>query len=205
MIFVAKTLQMWHKRPRRKPNAPGLMKSYLTNRIQYTVVDNIVSNPHQIKTGIPQGSTLGPLLFIVNINDLPQASNFVTKLFADDTILLMSSPNVKTSLHNVNEQLGAIVTWLYYNKLCVNHTKSKYMIFQSNNNKDGEDPHIKISLSSVQNLEQVDSYKYLGVILNKKLIWVPHIRYICKKSAQSLGIIRHIKRFAIPAILSSIY
>jgi len=64
---------------------------------------------HPIKTEIPQGSTLGPLVFMVYINDLPQASNFITRLFADDTILLMSSPNLKTLLHNVNEQVGAIV------------------------------------------------------------------------------------------------
>ena len=57
----------------------------------------------------------------------------------------------------MNEQLGAIVTWLYNNKLCVNHTKSKYMIFQPNNKKDVEDPHIKIGLSSVQDLEQADT------------------------------------------------
>ena len=163
------------------------MKSYLTNRIQYTVVDNVVSNPHPIKTGIPQGSTLGPLLFIVYINDLPQASNFITRLFAGDTILLMSSPNLKTLLHNVNAQLGAIVTWLYNNKLCVNHTKSKYMIFQPNNKKDVEDPHIKIILSSVQDLEQADTYKYLVVIFDKKLTWVPHIQCICKKVSTITG------------------
>ena len=70
----------------------------------------------------------------------------------------------------MNEQLGAIVTWLYNSKLCVNHTKSKCMIFQPNNKKDVvEDPHIKISLLSVQDLEQVDTYKYLDVTLDKKL------------------------------------
>jgi len=79
------------------------------------------------------------------------------------------------------------------------------MIFQPNNKKDVEDHHIKISLSSVQDLEQVDTYKYLGVIFVKKLTWVPHIQRICKKLAQSLGIIRHIKKFATSAILSSIY
>jgi len=99
----------------------------------------------------------------------------------------MFSPNLKTSQHNVNEQLGAIVTWLYNNKLCVNHTKSKYMIFQPNNKKDVEDPHIKIGLSSVQDLEQVDTYKYLGAIFDKKLTWVPHIQCICKKSSGNVG------------------
>ena len=188
--------------------ASDLMKSYLTNRIQYTVVDNVVSKPHPIKTGIPQGSALGPLLFIVYIYDLPQASNFTTRLFAHGTILLMSSPNLKILLHNVNVQLGTIVTWLYNNKLCVNHTKSKHMIFQPNNEKDVEDPHIKISLSSVQDLEQVDTYKYLGVILHltKTNLGTSYSMYcICKKLAQSLGIIRRIKKFATSAILSSIY
>jgi len=69
------------------------------------------------------------------------------------------------------------------------------MIVQSNNKKDIKDPQINISLSSLQDLEQVDTYKYLGVILDKKLTWVIHIQCICKKLAQSLGIIRKIKRF----------
>jgi len=99
----------------------------------------------------------------------------------------MSSPNLKTLLHIVNEQLGAIVTWLYNNKLCANHTESKYMTFQPNNKKDVEDPHIKIGLSSVQDLEQVDTYEYLGVMFDKKLTWVSNIQCICKKSARNVG------------------
>jgi len=79
----------------------------------------------------------------------------------------------------VNQQFGAIVIWLYNNKLCVNHTKS--------NKKDVEDPHIKIGLSSVQDLEQADTYKYLGVIFDKKLTWAPHIQCICKKSTRNVG------------------
>jgi len=79
------------------------------------------------------------------------------------------------------------------------------MIFAPNNKKDVEDPHIKISLSSAQDLEQVDTYKYLGVIFDKKLTWVPHIQCICKKLAQSLGIIRHIKKFATSPNLFSIH
>ena len=61
------------------------------------------------------------------------------------------------------------------------------MIFPSNDKKDIEDPHIKLSLSSVQDLEQVDTYKYLGVVFDKKLTWVPHIQCICKKSARNVG------------------
>ena len=72
-----------------------LLSDYLTNRTQFTVLHNIISQPNVLNTGVPQGSTLGPLLFLIYINDLQLISNFSTILFADDTCLIMTDSNLK--------------------------------------------------------------------------------------------------------------
>ena len=76
---------------------PLLLISYLNDRYQYTIVNNVKSNLKQVTCGVPQGFTLGPLLFLIYINDLPCISKFNAKLFADDTVLTLSNCCIKTS------------------------------------------------------------------------------------------------------------
>jgi len=102
----------------------------------------------------------------------------------------------------VNKQLGAI----FSNLAIITNYAWITPIFQPNSKKNVEGSSYQNKpIFSARPLEQVDTYKYLGVIFDKKLTWVPHIQCICKKSAQSLGIIQHIKKLATSAILSSIY
>ena len=96
-----------------------LLTSYISERIQYTVVNNHKSNIRSVTCGVPQGSTLGPLLFIIYINDLPLASNLNTKLFADDAVLTLSNKCLKTLNTSVNCELGKIDDWIKINKLTV--------------------------------------------------------------------------------------
>ena len=98
-------------------NALELMKSYLTNRVQYTKIGNSKSKLLKIDCGVPQGSSLGPLLFMLYVNDLPQVSEFSTTLFADDTYLALSDKSLVSLETKVNTQLQNIDIWLRRNIL----------------------------------------------------------------------------------------
>ena len=112
-----------------------LFTSYLTNRYQQTSVDGCISILELIEWGVPQGSVLGPLLFLIFINDLPLVSNLATWLFADDTVLVHSDSNLEFLKTKMNQEVDKIQTWLLANKLSVHYVgKSQYMLVNSRNN-----------------------------------------------------------------------
>ena len=110
-----------------------LIQSYLTDRRQYTLVNGTKSDLNKVKCGVPQGSTLDPLLFLIYVNDLPCISNFTTKLFAKNTVLTMTNPCITTLQYDVNKELTKIDKWMRLNKLSLNYNKSKYMLITKNN------------------------------------------------------------------------
>ena len=136
-------------------------------------VNGVMSDTISILTGVPQGSNLGPLLFLIYINDFIQASNFFTmRLFAGDTSLTASDKNIDKLLLQVNAELINIYDWLCANKLTLNLKKTKYLIFQ---------PRQKINYNLLppltlagQCLEQVTSLKYLGICIDDHLSWHDH-------------------------------
>ena len=94
----------------------NLLSSYLTNRQQFTVCNNIQSKAGTIVCGVPKGSTLGPLLFSLYINDLPLRANFQVNMFADDTVLLLKNKNKSRLQQQVNQELTFIDEWMKYNR-----------------------------------------------------------------------------------------
>ena len=110
-----------------------LQASYLTDRHQYTIVNQYKSKSRDVICGIPQGSTLGPLLFNIYINDLPLASNSTIHLFADDTNLTLSHSNVSTLQQNINDELVNVGNWFKVNKLSINFNKTEFMVVTSDN------------------------------------------------------------------------
>ena len=109
--------------------ALNFFESFITNREQLTIVNGEVSELLKVLCGVPQGSTLGPLLFLIYINDIANASNFHVSLFADDTCLVLSHKNLDTLRDLCNSELIHINTWFLANKLTANSTKaSKYML-----------------------------------------------------------------------------
>ena len=104
-------------------------KNYLTNRTQYVAFNNCTSNPGNIICGVPQGSILGPLLFILYVNDITYTSNMLEFiLFADDTTILYSHKDINSKINVVNKELQEVNNWFKANKLSINASKTNFMI-----------------------------------------------------------------------------
>ena len=168
-------------------------KSYLSNRTQRTAVAESISNQRRVTTGVPQGSILGPLLFLAYINDMPAdcLQHTQASLFADDTVLYCTAPSSGESEEKLNDDLSRIRLWLNKHKLTLNVSKSKFtLIGGSRRLKSFGSITLKIE---EEEIEQVTSYKYLGVEINETLTWTYHVESIRKRVAQRLGLLQRIK------------
>ena len=166
-------------------------ESYLSERTQYVTYNSVKSTREKVNCGVPQGSILGPLLFLLYINDLSSVSEYCySVLFADDTNVFISGENIDVLCSRLNEELECIREWLCCNKLSLNVSKTHYMIFTPRN-KIVHDIDVKIHGVSV---ERVYATKFLGVIIDSKLTWKPHVEYICKKLSKCAGIIAKARR-----------
>ncbi len=136
---------------------------------------------------MPQGSILGPLLFILYINDLPNASHLAEiLLFADDTSICYSNSDPVMLASVVNEALENISLWMRANKLSVNTDKTYYVIFKSKQKKTTFDIPLLLGDKLITRERQV---KFLGVLLHENLSWKPHINHVCKKISKAIGVI----------------
>ena len=165
--------------------------SYLSNRKQVTSVANSLSTTKPVAVGVPQGSVLGPLLFIIFVNDLPLFPRYCeTALYADDKVLYCHAKDPKELASNLNHDLQCLFEWFNTNLLTLNTSKCKFIIFGSPRKLKNTEISIKINQSA---LEKVDSYKYLGVTVNQRMNWTDHIDSIISKIGQRLGLVRRVK------------
>ena len=111
--------------------ALDILKSYLSNRKHFTVVNGCKSACHNLQCKVPQGSTLGPLLFIIYINDLPLVSKFRTRLFADDTSLTFSKKSMKKLELVVNQEIAKVGNWMSLNKLSINYNETEFIVISN--------------------------------------------------------------------------
>lgn len=170
-------------------------KNYLQDRKQYTHINGKNSKFKKIKTGVPQGSILGPLLFLIYINDIYKSSlnlNFI--LFADDTTMYTSGTDLNTLMHFLNQELIYISHWLKANKLTLNTKKSKYIIFSTSPKltkvKTEQLSILKINNQALANVEEI---KFLGVLMKNNLKWNSHINMIANKVSRSVAILNKTK------------
>ena len=168
-------------------------RNYLKNRKQYVSLNQNNSSLKEIENGVPQGSLLGPLLFIVYINDFSRSSDILSFiLFADDSNVFFSHKNPDCLIETVNSELKKVTQWIRANKLSLNIQKTKYMLFSNTLNTLPTDV-----IFDDTPLEKVAYTKFLGITVDNKLSWKFHIDNICKTISRNIGIIHRLK-FYIP-------
>lgn len=179
--------------------------SYLSNRTQYCMVNGRLSQPLTVKTGIPQGSVLGPLLFIIYVNDLPNCLESTRcNLFADDTQISASATSIIEIEQTLNEDLKKISDWMIANKLSLNVGKTEYMIIGSRQRLSQVQYQPKISIGELE-IRRVKSTKSLGLIIDETLTWSEQVDHITKKVITGLGILRRIRDFVPHNTLLTVY
>ena len=171
------------------------------------LINGCLSSQSNLLYGVPQGSILGPLLFLIYINDLPNCLKFTTPcLYADDTQIFTSSLDIAVLANNINSGLRNLSNWLTVNKLQFHPLKTKLMVVGSTyilNTKSGDLSNV---ISIDNNLvSRVTFNKCLGVLLDEKLTFETHIDYICKKACADIGALRRIKPFVLLCTLVTLY
>ena len=181
----------------------NLIKSYLTNRFQYVQFENSESGLREIKTGIPQGSILGPLFFSIVINDLVNSrTKFRFLMYADDTTIyfnLDDFPLVNREFE-INCELEKVNTWLKLNKLSINVDKTKCMFFH----KRRPITPLQFSMNN-RAIDVVENFNYLGIILDANMSWKSHIAMVRNKLSRINGILHRLKYLYPQNILVTIY
>jgi hypothetical protein len=198
--------------------------SYLSGRKQQVDIDGVLSDSNDILISILQGSILGPILFLCYINDLHNVTDLLMLMFADDTFCMKSDNDINNLIDNVNREVNKMAVWFRANKLAVNVSKTKYMIFRTNNKKltdnipdliyDENEPNTQYNPALVSRLERYHdnheknecrAYKLLGIYLDEHLNFNYHVKYLCNKLVRSLYCIKQVKNLLTIKALRTLY
>ena len=179
-----------------KGSTLNVFQSYLNNRKQYTEIEDTTSTILPIHLVVPQGSILGPILFIIYANDLPQCSNKLNFImYADDTTLSSTIDSFSDINSNTNADViinierCKVIEWLKINKLSLNKNKSKYMLFHMPKK---EIQNLTLKIDDV-NIEMVEEFNFLGLTMDNNLKWKKHTDKISNKCSKITGLLNRLK------------
>ena len=181
------------------------INSYLENRKQFVHYNNTQSSMLNITCGVPQGSILGPLLFILYINDMneqTQDSTLHYTLYADDTNLLISGDNITDTTQRLNTHLSTLHQWFTSNHLFINISKTNYIIFTKKSSVARHNFEINLNNHTINRVHQA---KFLGVIIDSNLNWQHHISHIKSKISKVIGILYRTRQKISTKLLISLY
>jgi hypothetical protein len=199
-------------------------KSYLSGRSQVVDINGTHSSPRNLDISVIQESILGPILFLIYINDLPNATNILTFMFADDTSTLKSMTNLNELVTTVNSELKKMATWFRCNKMAVNTSKTKFIIFRTRGKPiDDNNVSIEFNDNEPNTADNPDlifplekffdnnpnssnrTYKLLGIQLDEYLNLNQPVSQICGMLSRALFQIRKAKFFLPPNALKALY
>ena len=194
-------------------------QDYLTCRKQFVQIDGVNSFIRNIKIGVPQGSILGPLLFLIYINDLPTVTSLFTSLFADDTKLIATNPDLVSLYNYANTEFQKVVYYFRAHKLSLHPSKTKFILFShsrdansidqkiciNNNNLNSNDNNLLIPIERITSNSQTPAIKFLGIFIDPALNFKYHITYLSTKISKALYFIRNSKNVISQKGLKSLY
>ena len=184
-------------------NSLNWLQSYLKDRQQCVQVGNSVSDFQTIQCGVPQGSVLGPLLFLLYINDIAKTSDILDfHLFVDDTGIFLSHKNLDALQSQLNKELSLVSEWLIANKLSLNVSKSNVLLFKPKNGRNSEKIFLNINGKPIQEKEYA---KYLGILIDNKLTWEYQMQHIDSKIVKGNSILAKLRHYVPKHVLHNLY
>jgi hypothetical protein len=202
-------------------NAYNWFCSYLSNRTQCVDIQGEISDEKSLDISVIQGSILGTILFLCYINDFYKCTTLFSILFADDGSCLAKNKNLADLIWYVNNELQKIANWFHSNKMAVNTTKTKYIIFRTHgkpindnickiifNNNEINTPNLPDNMFQIERIHnegETKSFKLLGVLFDEYLTFDSHTKFVCSKISKSIYIINRAKNFLPKSALLSLY
>ena len=176
-------------------------ESYIMNRKQCVYVNGVSSDLSDITMGVPQGSCLGPVLFLLYINDMYKSAPLLKFVhFADDTTAFARDSNLPSLITKFNTQLQFVDNWLCTNRLSLNIGKTNFMIISNKSSAD----HNEIKIRN-ETIDRIKCAKFLGVQLDDQLKFDMHVKQVVCKISRVTGIMKKLKQLAPPSILRTVY
>ena len=185
-------------------NMLHILSSFLTNRYQRTTLNGKTSSWSSIEAGVPQGSVLGPLLFLIYINDITDGLKSEVRIFADDTSLFVVVDDPIASYEILNHDIKLIEKWANQWKMSFNPDVSKppiEIVFSTKNIKPNHPP---LFFNGIM-VDSVDEHKHIGLTLDKKLTFHSHVKESIKKANKGIGIMRFMSKYVPRSTLETMY